>query len=214
VVETLKAAVGETGTLLFPALSYEAVGAENPAFDVRHTPSCVGAMPEWFRQQPGVCRSMSPTHSVCAWGANAVDITSGQQQDNTPVGAHSPFRRLRDVGGQILMLGCGLDPNTSMHGVEELTEPPYLYGDAVAYTCIDWDGTAQEITTRSHNFETQAGYIDQRYGRLQWVLPKSALAFGKIADADSWLIEAKPMWAIAEMIMREDPLFFVDGWTE
>lgn len=208
VITTLKAAIGENGTLLLPALSYASVNADTPHFDIKNTPSCIGAIPEWFRRQPGALRSMSPTHSVSSIGPGAKAVTAGHDLDDTPVGPSSPFRKVRDLGGQILMLGCGLTPSTSMHGVEELARPPYLFKEHITYTCTDWDGTTKEIATRRHNF----GDAVQRYDRLKYVLPNDVLKSGKVLDADCYLIEAKPMWDIAEAVLREDPLFFVDGY--
>ena len=68
VVRGLLAALGEDGTLLMPALTYEFVRSHNPVFDVRGTPSNVGLIPEDFRLRPGTQRSIHPTHSVCAVG--------------------------------------------------------------------------------------------------------------------------------------------------
>ena len=41
--------------------------------------------------------------------------------------------------------------------------------------------------------------------------PCDVLKFGKVLEADCYLIEAKPMWDIAVAILQEDELFFVDG---
>ena len=211
VVESLREALGEEGTLMFPALSYESVGESTPVFDILKTPSCVGAIPEWFRQQKGVLRSMSPTHSVCAIGAHAAEMVCNQEKDDTPVGPNSPFRKLRDVNGQILMLGCGLDPNTSMHGVEELVNPSYLFKEGfIKYKCTDIDGTNKELPVRRHNFSRPGKEVVQRYDRLKYVLPPGVLKVGQVLAALCFLIEAKPMWDIAEIIMKEDQLFFVD----
>ncbi|MHC4717374.1 MAG: AAC(3) family N-acetyltransferase, partial [Planctomycetota bacterium] len=125
VVAALLRAVGPDGTLLMPALSYASVGRDSPVFDARHTPSCVGAVSEHFRTRPGTIRSVHPTHSVCGVGRQAAEMLADHHLDTTPVGPRSPFRRVPDYGGQVLMLGCGLRPNTSIHGVEELAEPPY-----------------------------------------------------------------------------------------
>ena len=54
--------LGEKATLLMPALSYEIVTKENPVFDQVKTPSNVGFQTEYFRTQPGVLRSVHPTH--------------------------------------------------------------------------------------------------------------------------------------------------------
>jgi len=46
VIAAILQALGDEGTLLMPALSYEFVTPENPVFDVRETPCNVGALPE------------------------------------------------------------------------------------------------------------------------------------------------------------------------
>ena len=211
VIDALRAAVGENGNLLFPTLSYESVTQENPHFDIRNTPSCVGAINEWFRKQPGVIRSMHPTHSVAVYGPDGLEIAANHHLDTTPVGSNSPFRKLRDRNGQILMLGCGLKPSTSMHGVEELAMPPYILRNAITYTCVNWDGSTMELNIKRHNFTNKHGEgLIQRYDRLKYVLPKDVMRKGKVLDAECYLIDAKPMWDIAEAVLKEDPLFFVD----
>lgn len=210
IISALQEAVGPEGTLLFPALSYESVTAGTPYFNIKDTPSCVGAIPEWFRKQPGVLRSMSPTHSVCALGPQAAAMTDNQEKDDTPVGPNSPFRKLRDAEGQILMLGCGLEPNTSMHGVEELADSPYVFKEHIKYDCVDATGKNLELNVRRHNFSRPCGDIEQRYDRTRHVLPSAVFKTGPVLDATCHLIDAKPMWDIAVAIMKEDPLFFVD----
>jgi aminoglycoside 3-N-acetyltransferase len=212
VIETLQAAVGEEGTLLIPTLSFDSVPVDRRVFDVRKTPSDVGAITEYFRQMPGVYRSLHPTHSVAAWGKYAQAITENHHKDNSPVGAYSPFRLLRDLKGQILMLGCGLMPNTSMHGVEELAEPSYGFKHTFDYECTDAEGKVQTLNIRRHHFKNKHNEsVIQRYDRLKYVLPAYIMAYGKVLDAECYLFEAKPMWDIAEKIMRDDPFFFVDG---
>ena len=52
VIEALQLTMTEVGTLLMPALSYENVTPDNPIFNLRHTPSCVGLIAETFRRKP------------------------------------------------------------------------------------------------------------------------------------------------------------------
>lgn len=87
-------ALGEDGTLLMPALSYAHIDAENPVFDVLNTPSCVGALPEYFRTRPGTIRSVHPTHSVCGVGIQAESLLKNHHLDTTPCGEHSPLSRI------------------------------------------------------------------------------------------------------------------------
>src|ERR1051326_2272897 len=113
IVRALLDVIGPGGTLLMPALSYR----QEPAHthDTRRTPSCVGFLTEYFRKRTGTIRSLHPTHSVCGAGSRAQELLADHGRDDTPCGAHSPFNILTETGGKILLIGCGLRPNTTMH---------------------------------------------------------------------------------------------------
>lgn len=211
VVDDLLEVLGKDGTLLMPALSYATVNAQNPVFDVRNTPSCVGALAEYFRTRPGTMRSVHPTHSVCGVGRRSEEILSHHLHDTTPVGENSPFTRLPKIGGQVLFIGCGLGPNTMMHGVEEKVAPPYLLDGTVAYAVTLADGSHLTMTITGHNFK---GW-EQHYERLESLLYRG-LKRGKLLQADCYLMEADEMWFAALTKLRQTPLFFVDklGATE
>jgi aminoglycoside 3-N-acetyltransferase len=209
VIQALLGALGEYGTLLMPALTYETVRSYNPIFDSRSTPVCVGTIPETFRTRPGTQRSMHPTHSVCGTGPLVDELLSPHIEDSTPCGSNSPFHRLPDFQGQILMLGCGLKPNTSMHAIEELVEPPYLFGKPLVYTLIDEEGHITQKEYIRHNF---CGW-EQRYDRVGKILDWPHLKFGKVGMAPAYLIEASALKAAALAAIRKEPYFFVDPIT-
>ena len=200
-------ALGEGGTLLMPALSYASVGPKQPCFDARSTPSCVGALPEYFRTRGGTLRSVHPTHSVSGVGRLAGELLRDHHLDITPCGPRSPFSRLREVGGQILFLGCGMRPNTSMHAIEEHVEPPYLFAEVVEYRLVHLDGTESTAQVRSHHF---AGY-QQRYDRLEGVLGQDGLRKGRVLQAECCLVEVEKMWPAALKELRRDPFYFVEA---
>jgi aminoglycoside 3-N-acetyltransferase len=206
VIAGLLDALGAQGTLLMPALSYGSVDAGHPVFDVLKTPSNVGAVPEFFRNLPGTIRSINPTHSVCGQGARAPEILKDHQLDHTPCGAHSPYCRLSRLNGKILFLGCGLKPNTSMHGVEELAEPPYLFGKMITYKIIHSDGSTSSTAIRSHNF---AGW-EQRYDRVSTILTGAELKTGTIFSAAVHLVQAAALWEKAVAALKKDPFCFVE----
>lgn len=205
VIRALMTALGKDGTLLMPALSYETVGAHHPVFDVRLTPSCVGALPEFFRTRPRTIRSIHPTHSVCGVGRLARDLLDDHYRDTTPVGPNSPFARLREIGGQILFIGCGLRPNTTMHGVEEHIQPPYLFGPPIDYKIILGDGSEMPMRVTSHNFDGWA----QRYERIESEM-RYGLDKGCLLKTECHLLEAAEMWFAALSKLRKDPLAFVE----
>jgi aminoglycoside 3-N-acetyltransferase len=205
-IQALLDVLGKDGTLLFPALSFKDVTPDHPYFDVGKTPSCVGALPEYFRQREGTQRSLHPTHSVCGTGKHVNELLRGHERDSTPCGTNSPFHKMPHYNGQILFIGCGLRPNTSMHAIEELSEPPYLYSDVLDYTITGKDGQTFKMPIRRHNFE---GWV-QRYDRLSQVLDGDALHTGKVLDADCHLVEANAMWSAVHKKLKQDTLFFVD----
>jgi len=205
-IDALMEVLGPEGNLLLPALSYESVTPLHPSFDIHQTPSCVGGLTEYFRHRPDVYRSLHPTHSVCATGKSARDFIQDHHLDSTPCGEKSPFRLLMEADGYLLFLGCGMKPNTSMHGVEEFVEPVYLFGETLEYTLITADGKSIRKQYRTHGFN---GYA-QRYDRLEKLLNSSDYLHGKVLEADAYLIKTRPMWEKAYEKLVQDPLFFVD----
>ena len=102
------------------------------------------------------------------------------------------------------MLGCGLRPNTSMHGVEERTEPPYLFKpERVLYTLFDSDGRKTQKLYRVHNFHNTI----QRYDRLADIID---IPCGKVLNATAYRIDAEIMWQKAHEIYKQNPFFFTD----
>lgn len=205
VINTIINYLSPGGTLLMPGLSYLSVRSDNPVFNVCKTPSCVGIIPETFRRMDGVKRSLHPTHSACGMGKQAEELLKSHHKDNTPCGSNSPFHLLPKVDGYILMLGCGLKPNTSMHAVEELIEPPYLYGDLLEYTLIDEDGNQTKKEYIRHGFANTV----QRYDRIAIVMEAPGLRFGKVCGAQCFLIHAPVLWEASVNKYRENPFYFV-----
>ncbi len=208
VIEGLRGALGEKGTLVLPALSWANVTAADPVFDVASTPVCVGFLPEFFRKMPGVMRSVHPTHSCCAVGYKAEYYLGAHAQDITPVGPNSPFRKLAQDGGKILFLGCTTTPNTSVHGIEELVVPDYLYGEDIVYTITDNDGNTYTKKYHTHGF----AHTEQRYERAELLLSPGEISRGKVLAADCTLMSAPALWHKVAEALRRDPHCMVDRY--
>ena len=206
IIDGLLEILGTSGTLLMPALSWENVTPQKPVFNLQDTPSCVGLIAETFRRLPNTIRSLHPTHSVCAVGRQSVEITEEHGLDETPCGPHSPFHELPKYNGQILMLACGLIYNTSMHAIEELVEPPYLYDPPIYYTLTDNHQKSYKKNYRPHNFR---GW-QQRYDRITNLLIEPALRSGLVVGVRSHLINARKLWKESLHALRSNPLYFVD----
>ena len=198
-------ALGE-GTLLLPALTYENVNANQPLFSVRTSEPCIGLLPRTFFHMKGVVRSLHPTHSVCAYGKRAVELTAQHAQDDTPVGPHSPFMLLPACGGKLLFVGDVLGCCTMMHGIEEIAGAPYtLQKERTRYIVEDCDGNRTPRDMVGHDF---VGW-KQEYGRIRDILAFPAIRHGKMGEACCTLIDAAALAQAALEKLRGDAYFFV-----
>lgn len=205
VIRGLLTCIGSEGTLLLPALSY--MQEPHHLHDARNTPCCVGAIPEHFRLRQGTLRSLHPTHSLCGVGRHVETLFAQHHKDHTPCGPHSPFRNMIDLGAKIIMLGCGLRPNTTMHAIEEFVEPPYVFGGECTYHITDLQGHAFDKTYIRHGFD---GWR-QRYDRVA-DLPEAPdiLRTGRILQAETHVLSTPLLKQAAIAAMQRAPFYFVE----
>ena len=132
-IAALRDAVGPDGTLLAYAdwQGQEDVDAGAPCEDITpfdpHASRASrdnGAFPELLRTTPGALRSANPGASVAALGARAEWFTRDHPLDYG-YGPGTPFARLVEARGQVLMLGAPLDTMTLLHHAEHVAEIPH-----------------------------------------------------------------------------------------
>ncbi|MHC4714968.1 MAG: AAC(3) family N-acetyltransferase [Planctomycetota bacterium] len=160
VIDALLEAVGPGGTVLVPTHTWETVTRENPVFDVRETPSCVGFVTNVFRKRPGAVRGLHPTHSCAGIGPAAADLSSGHEIDVTPCGPHSPYARIMEFGGRIVFLGTGLSCNTTLHAIEEFACVPYLFAGFDDLYSVDYEGKRIHVPSRRHSWGFPRRFAD------------------------------------------------------
>ena len=206
-VEALLSVIGEKGTLIVPTLTFVEVSETNRVFDYLHSRSCVGAVSEFVRQMEGAKRSINPTHSCAAIGGKRDWYVDGHERDKTPVGQNSPIWKLHEDGGKVLMLGCKLHSNTSMHGVEEKAGVKYLMAEKAETYQILLPDRVMEMDYIRHNDHAR---LIGRYDRLEKLLSPEKMPCGSVHGAKSWLIDAPAMWDAGVKAMEKDPYYFVD----
>ena len=210
VIRALLDAIGESGTLIFPTFTYRTSYVDG-FFSNKDTPSCVGMLSEVFRKTEGVYRTNHPTHSVGIKGPLLDILIEGEESDDTPMGIHSPYRKLADVGAKILMLGCDISHNSYMHALEEDANAIYALRDHQEYTIINAEGKKYTRLVRRHNFNRADGIIGQRYDRAPDVLSEGeGYIRGKVHGADCVLYDARILREKVLLKMSECPLYFVD----
>jgi aminoglycoside 3-N-acetyltransferase len=139
VVLALRDALGPEGTLMAyasweehayhegerPQEHLDGYRAEPPAFDLATSEAARdhGRVPERVRTWPGARRSFHPEASVVAVGPRAGWLVEPHPDDDG-YGARSPFARLVEAGGQVVMLGAPLDTVTLLHHAEAIARVP------------------------------------------------------------------------------------------
>ena len=199
-ITALQVAVGPEGTLVMPGFSLQLVNVPRPVFDVRHTPVWASKVYERFRAWPGGYRSHHATHSVCAAGRLAGELTVNHGPD--PCGGQSPFSRLAKWGGKILLMGVSHNSSTSFHTVEEQEKLFYCsLREAPGATIIDEEGRQYPLPTRLHDMSrtydfNRADEPLRAAGAQQETL---------IGDAVVRCLDAKGMLDLAVELVRRDP---------
>lgn len=209
VIDALLEAVGPAGTVLFPTLT----GTERdgpdcpPVIDVRSTPCWTGRIPETARQRPGAVRSLHPTHSIAALGAAAERFAAGHETGASPCDAHSPYHRLIEESGFILLLGgVTQGSNTTLHCLEELAGVPYhLQPESTDGIVIDAEGRRHVVRNRLHLW----GW-ERDFGRIEGPLREvGALRIGPVGRSTSRLIPARALADTILPILRADSLWLL-----
>ncbi|HEO71433.1 MAG TPA: AAC(3) family N-acetyltransferase [Candidatus Hydrogenedentes bacterium] len=213
VIDALLDVIGTEGALVVPTLTGgpELSPANPPHIDLRSTPCWTGRIPETLRQRPEAVRSIHPTHSCAAVGCRAAALADGHAISPTPCGAMSPYFRVAQAGGKIVMAGCGLESCTTCHTVEELAHVPYHLQSDVAYaSCIDTQGRRIETPVRLHSY---AG-PKRDFPILEPLLTERGLiAIGMVGASTVRVIDAMGLIETALERVRFDPYYLTDRRT-
>jgi len=216
VVRALQEIVGPGGTLMMPTIPFRGTAVEyalgDPVFDVRQTVSMMGLITEVFRRSPGVVRSIHPTHSVAAWGDKADALIAGHELADTPCGRLTPYGRLLDYDGKILLMGVSPSTMTFCYFVAEELEPrlPVLVLTLDKYS-LRWkaeDGTVRVSSVRlfapglDHDLsplvaelKRRAQWRQRRVGRLRLALLRARDVYdaaAALADKGLFVRERAP----------------------
>ena len=144
VIAALMEAVSEQGTLVMPTQStensepsrwqyppvpeewWQIIRDEMPPYNPETTPTRkMGIIGETFRKYPNVHRSEHPNASFGAWGKKADYVVESHPIDDV-FGEKSPLGKLYELNAKILLVGTGLESNTSLHYSEYKANLPNM----------------------------------------------------------------------------------------
>lgn len=213
VIRTLQEVVGTSGTLLMPTIPFRGTAVEyalgDPLFDTERTPSRMGLITEMFRRSRGVVRSLHPTHSVAAWGRRAQTMIAGHEQAQTPCGRLSPYGKLLEYDGKILLAGVSAHTMTFCYFIAEELAPeinfPVFTSETYPMRWKDREGSVQisnlrlfslrldhDLSPLLHELKRRKQWRDCRVGRLRLVLVRAREVYDAamaLADQGKFLRE-------------------------
>jgi aminoglycoside N3'-acetyltransferase len=190
VIDALRAAVGEDGTIVMPSWGDD----DSVPFDVAETKVAedLGVTAEVFRRIPDARRSNHP-FAFAALGPRAAEIV----RDPLPIPPHclaSPIGRAWELDAQVLLLGVGHDANTTVHLAEIMAGVPY----GVPKFCTTYD-------------QGRVDYVEndsccQGFSRVGDVLRARGLEHvGRVGSAEARLMRARDVVDVALELLRRDP---------
>ncbi len=172
-VGALRRWITERAALAMPShtWSYPAESDLAPLYDYQATASVVGAITDYFWRQPGVTRSLHPSHSIASDGPNAEALLRGHELCETPCGRGTPYEFLVRSDCSVLMFGATMNAYTLFHTAEDAAEVPYLYmPQQLILRSKMKDGTIKEIPTWRQDMG-----VTRRFGDMSTWLEEQGL---------------------------------------
>ena len=216
VIGGLQAALGESGTLVFPTLCQKDWDNVYKNWHL-DAPSDVGYLTNYFRQLPGALRSDQATHSVAAIGPQAEYLTATHGQTglrygiygDTPFSADSPWQKMYELNAKVLFIGCTIRSCTFRHLAEYILMEEYL---EKAKKSPDYEALLAEVWHYDrfaeggvwpHVVNLYIGEVMEREGKLLRAI---------CGDAALELVSAQDFMEVTFRLMRAHvPEVFGDG---
>ena len=171
---------------------------EHPAYDPRVALSCRdhGRIPEALRTWPEARHSGHPEAGVAVVGLLAATVAAEHPYDDA-YGAGTPYARLVELGGQVVVLGAPLETVTLVHHAEAVAQVPDKR--RVSYDSPVLVGGERLWRTFS-DIDTSEGSLpyERVLGGEDYIehIARSALAAGKgrsgpVGEATAYLFDAR-----------------------
>lgn len=219
---------GDEGLLLMPAMTYTLIHPWDPqsercmkctvpqkycfayglaADEVRRfhadMPTCIGKLPNLFLKRMDVVRSLSITSSVAALGNDAKDFTSGHELCESGCAVNSPWHKLMERNGKILMLGCGLDNMTFLHGISEWSRSEKYWSADFPMPTEVYDIDGSRVNSRERR--PVCGYSGNFSKFEDKLLETGAIKRFRFGKAESISGDSRKIFEIVSKILEKKP---------
>jgi len=199
-VSDLKKAIGSKGNLMMTTFSLYPKGG---VFDVVKTVSEGGILTEFFRKEPGVRRSIHPTHSFAIEGPgdHYLDIDESTFEDQ------SIYGKLYHQNATLMFWGAGFYYCTFNHFIEEKSQVPYRKRSAEQFsTRVDGKEGSFNLVRYSKSDRYRIDFTD--FGRI--LEGKGLLKTVKIGGGEVSIIKAKDLFDEGMAQLKKNPYFFLN----
>lgn len=202
VIDALLDVIGGDGTLIMPNFNFDFCKGE--PWDVRTTPSHMGAMTNMVRENPKAKRVFHPIYSFAILGRYADYLT--RERYKSSYGVNSLFAKLRQLDGKIMVVGLRYtDSMTFFHHVEEMEGVDYRYMKEFTGMVTDEDGNTFEDTFTMLVRDIEKGVITEVDPMGELMEQAGVIAVRKIGDAKVCLMKANEVYEFTAREMRRDP---------
>ena len=197
VIDALLAVVGSEGTVVAPTF-----GSSDPVFDPTRSETSLGAVPSALWRRAGALRSPHPLASVAALGGKAAWLIEGHVDAETAHGEGTPYHRLAEIAGKILLLGVDQDRSTFLHTAEEVARAAYLRPATGS-----WRESSGAVRTKTWPFFP--GPHRAFIGIQGWLDERGLCRAVAIRGCVARLMSAAPLLQALLERLRTEPLLFI-----
>lgn len=179
---------------------------EIPWFDPSRSPAVpdYGIFAETVRRHPDALRSLNPGASVAAIGSFASELCKDQPLD-FGYGEGSPFEKLVQGDGKVLLLGSDFDHVTLLHYAEHIADLPDKR--LVTNTYKRWTNSNIEIIT-CQEFDTGSPVVKEMpenyFQQLieMFVTDNPKVITGPMGNTTAWVLPARDLveFAVGKMV--------------
>lgn len=188
------------GLFLVPTHTWDAVTPENPFYDVRTSVPNIGVVPRVAARRKDGVRSLHPTHSVWAHGADAEAYVRNEENAGSPAATGFCWDKLADRHAKILLIGVKNDKNTFIHAIEERAKLPDRISEDY-YEITITDAAGNEMKKPLHpQYCSKTDDISLFYGNFEKPMVEMGVqTFGRLGNAQVRIVDAM---ACRQLIMR------------
>lgn len=189
----VSALLGMKNTVLFPAFTGKITDSKYcpPIMNVVLSPTWTGAIPETARKFPGAIRSLHPTHSLTGFGCRAEELLNGHENTQSPCDKNSPFYKLVENDGGIILFGCDHNSNTMVHCCEEISGVDYHLQSDFTDGVVEAAARRVIVVNRLHDWQkppTDFNKIEQL------LIAANAINFAKVGESFVRIISARKLF--------------------